>query len=55
LIYPVIRRHRLGELVPEKHPLEDLLAEWSRPARRLERLREFFSEHLTRLLRQAHG
>lgn len=47
-IHPVIRRYRYGELVAERHLLEDLLAEWRRPERHVTPLREFFAEHLAR-------
>lgn len=45
-IHPVIRRYRYGELVAERHLLEDLLAEWRRPERHVDPLHEFFEEQL---------
>jgi thioredoxin reductase len=45
-IHPVVRRHRRGELVAERHLLEDLLAEWRRPERHVNPLRRFFEEQL---------
>ncbi|HEY3872165.1 MAG TPA: NAD(P)-binding domain-containing protein [Actinocrinis sp.] len=45
-IHPVVRRHRHGATVGEKHLLEDLLAEWRRPERHVDPLREFFAEQL---------
>jgi len=45
-IHPVVRRYRHGELVAERHLLEDLLAEWRRPERHVAPLREFFAEQL---------
>lgn len=45
-IHPVIRHYRYGELVAEKHLLEDLLAQWRRPERHINPLREFFEEQL---------
>ncbi|HEV2345928.1 MAG TPA: NAD(P)-binding domain-containing protein [Actinocrinis sp.] len=47
-IHPVIRRYRYGELVAERHLLEDLLAEWRRPERHIGPLRDFFAEQLAR-------
>jgi thioredoxin reductase len=48
-IHPVIRRYRGDELVEEKHLLEDLLAEWRRPDRHIEPLRQFFQRSLAPL------
>jgi hypothetical protein len=45
-IHPVIRRYRHGELVAEKHLLEDLLAHWRRPERHVAPLQSFFKENL---------
>jgi thioredoxin reductase len=45
-IHPVIRRYRRGELVAERHLLEDLLAEWRRPDRHVAPLEEFFAKEL---------
>lgn len=45
-IHPVIRRWRCGEMVAEKHLLEDLLAEWRRPERHVAPLREFLADQL---------
>lgn len=45
-IHPVIRRYHCGEMVAERHLLEDLLAEWRRPDRHVAPLRAFFAEHL---------
>jgi len=45
-IHPVIRRYHCGQLVAERHLLEDLLAEWRRPDRHVAPLRAFFAEHL---------
>ncbi|KXK59078.1 pyridine nucleotide-disulfide oxidoreductase [Micromonospora rosaria] len=47
-IHPVIRRYRGGELVEELHLLEDLLAEWRRPDRHVQPLRDFFEADLQR-------
>ena len=46
-IHPVIRRWRCGEMLEEKHLLEDLLAEWRRPDRHVAPLREFLAEQLS--------
>jgi thioredoxin reductase len=46
-IHPVIRRYRCGELTAERHLLEDLLADWTRPDRHLAPLEAFFREQLT--------
>ncbi|GFJ92259.1 NAD(P)-binding domain-containing protein [Phytohabitans rumicis] len=46
-IHPVIRRYRGADLVAEQHLLEDLLAEWRRPDRHVEPLREFFLKDLS--------
>jgi thioredoxin reductase len=43
-IHPVIRRFAGGELVAERHLLEDLLAEWRRPDRHIEPLRAFLAD-----------
>ncbi|SRR5216683_558580 len=45
-IHPVIRRYRGTELVAEQHLLEDLLAEWRRPARHVAPLLDFFAAGL---------
>lgn len=45
-IHPVVRRYRRGELVTERHLLEDLLAEWRRPDRHVAPLQAFFGEML---------
>jgi thioredoxin reductase len=45
-IHPVVRRYDGGELVAERHLLEDLLAEWRRPERHVEPLRAFFAAQL---------
>lgn len=45
-IHPVVRRYRFGELVAERHLLEDLLAEWRRPERHIAPLHAFFEEQL---------
>jgi thioredoxin reductase len=45
-IHPVIRRYHGAELVAEQHLLEDLLAEWTRPERHVDPLREFFARNL---------
>jgi thioredoxin reductase len=45
-IHPVIRRYRYGQLVAERHLLEDLLAEWRRPDRHVAPLRAFLEEQL---------
>lgn len=47
-IHPVVRRYRGGELVEELHLLEDLLAEWRRPDRHVQPLRDFFAADLGR-------
>ncbi len=49
-IHPVVRRYRYGELVAERHLLEDLLAEWRRHERHVLPLREFFAQQLAREL-----
>lgn len=46
-IHPVIRRYRGGELVAEKHLLEDLLADWRRVDRHVEPLEAFFASDLS--------
>jgi thioredoxin reductase len=45
-IHPVIRRYRRAGLVEEKHLLEDLLADWTRPDRHVAPLEAFFRAHL---------
>jgi thioredoxin reductase len=45
-IHPVIRRYRGGDLVSERHLLEDLLAEWRRQDRHVEPLRGFLAADL---------
>ncbi|SCL72517.1 NAD(P)-binding domain-containing protein [Micromonospora peucetia] len=47
-IHPVIRRYHGDTLVNELHLLEDLLAEWRRPDRHIEPLREYFARELHR-------
>lgn len=45
-IHPVIRHYRNGELAAERHLLEDLLADWTRPDRHVAPLEAFFTEQL---------
>ncbi|WP_329103704.1 NAD(P)-binding domain-containing protein [Micromonospora sp. NBC_01699] len=47
-IHPVVRHYRNGELVAERHLLEDLLAEWTRQDRHIAPLHAFFQDELGR-------
>jgi thioredoxin reductase len=46
-IHPVVRQFRRGQLVAERHLLEDLLAQWRRPDRHVQPLLAFFTQTLT--------
>jgi thioredoxin reductase len=46
-IHPVVRRYQGRDMVVEQHLLEDLLAEWRRPERHVEPLRDFLTRELS--------